>query len=357
MEPVDFSQSSIKPLKLSRKASDVAAHWKPTYPMVSVLISTYNHADFIENALDGALMQESEFPFEVIVRDDGSTDGTPLILREYEQAFPGIVRAEVVAQNSYARTRPESALRALANGAFIAWCDGDDYWTRPDKLQTQATVLLESEDVVLTHHLALTIDRQAATILARVPRATQRRDLSSSQARFGPKIIGSTAMHRNLSVVPITVNSWLAQSADFMLFQQLTEFGGFHYLKGFEGAVRRVHGSNSSNRGSANEKEVSRALSRIFLAEANMAAGRSEEADVLGGEGTARLISLFLRMEVLTLRRLWKLVFSRQILLAGLQGRNNSRPIPTHRKTVLWFLLKIGVFDHRSSSRRQKERL
>lgn len=116
---------SLAPLKLSRNLQEVREFWESDLPLVSVLISTYNHADFIENALDGVLMQTFRFPFEIIVRDDGSTDSTAEKIKKYTDAFPGIVKAELVPQNFYALKRPELELISQEKGEFIAWCDGD----------------------------------------------------------------------------------------------------------------------------------------------------------------------------------------------------------------------------------------
>jgi len=313
------------------KVADLQAKWNWSLPLVSVLMSSYNSRDFIEDALSGILMQKTSFPFELVVRDDASTDGTQTIVQEFVDAYPGVVRAELLSHNSYARIRPEVALLGLAKGQYVAWCDADDYWARDDKIQRQATVLLESSGVVLTHHLAVKTDRTGQTMLGTVPRESQRRYMSRVEARYGPKVLGSTVMHRNLAVEPVTANSWMAQSGDFMLFQLLTEHGDIHWMQDFAGVVRRVHEGSSLARQPAFEVQISRALSRIFLARANGDRGRADEASHLAIDGTSRLLQLFLSTGILAHRQLVRLLLSivwlrvKKGLLWAIRGRDAIR--------------------------------
>lgn len=108
-------------------------------PLVSIVCDTYNHAPFVRDALDGFLMQKTSFPFEIIVHDDASTDGTADIIREYEAAHPGLFRCVYRTENIYSHDPKilEHYVFPLARGKYIAICEGDDYWTSPDKLQTQ----------------------------------------------------------------------------------------------------------------------------------------------------------------------------------------------------------------------------
>lgn len=108
-------------------------------PVVSICCDTYNHAPYIRDALDGFLMQETSFPFEIIVHDDASTDGTADILRAYEQAHPDVFRCVYRTENMYVSDPKilEHHVFPLARGRYVAICEGDDYWTDPNKLQKQ----------------------------------------------------------------------------------------------------------------------------------------------------------------------------------------------------------------------------
>ena len=108
-------------------------------PLVSIVCDTYNHAPYVRDALDGFLAQETSFPFEIIVHDDASTDGTAEILRAYEREHPELFHCVFRTENIYSRDPKilEHYVFPLARGKYIAICEGDDYWTNPRKLQTQ----------------------------------------------------------------------------------------------------------------------------------------------------------------------------------------------------------------------------
>ena len=79
----------------------IMSNWKGTEPLVSIRCITYNQAQYISNALDGFLMQETSFPFEIIVHDDASTDNTAYIIAQYEKKFPEIVKPIYEKENQY----------------------------------------------------------------------------------------------------------------------------------------------------------------------------------------------------------------------------------------------------------------
>lgn len=124
---------------LSRAVRLSEQRWpKDTVPLVSVICSTYNHKSYIRECLEGFLMQETTFPVEIWIRDDASTDGTTDILREYETCYPSLIFVVYEKENQYAKgVRPMPVLMERATGNYLALCEGDDYWTREDKLELQ----------------------------------------------------------------------------------------------------------------------------------------------------------------------------------------------------------------------------
>lgn len=133
------------------------ARWKDGPPLVSILCPTYQHVDFVEDALRGFLGQDTDFPFEVIVRDDASIDGTAEIVREYAMRFPNIVQPILEATNAYPAVRPISVLRAAARGEFVAICEGDDYWFSPDFLQRHVDALRGRPDIAVSVSVGIPI--------------------------------------------------------------------------------------------------------------------------------------------------------------------------------------------------------
>lgn len=107
---------------------------------VSVCITTFNLESYIYQTLDSVLMQDSSFEYEIIVADDGSNDRTREILLEYKKLYPDKIILHFQKEN-VGVNRNDYDLIHLAQGEYIAWCDGDDYWLTKDKLQKQVDVL------------------------------------------------------------------------------------------------------------------------------------------------------------------------------------------------------------------------
>ena len=106
--------------------------------LVSILCATYNHENYIREALDGFVSQKTNFPFEVLVHDDACTDGTAAIIREYAQKYPDIIKPIYQTVNQYSQGVDLGTLMcSLAHGKYVALCEGDDCWVDERKLQKQ----------------------------------------------------------------------------------------------------------------------------------------------------------------------------------------------------------------------------
>ena len=123
-------------------------------PYISILCLTYNHASFIRQALDGFLMQKTSFPFEVLIHDDASTDGTQEIIREYVARYPEIIKPVYQTENQWQKGVPVSKKFQFprVRGKYVAMCEGDDYWTDPLKLQKQVDFLDGHPDYSVCFH-------------------------------------------------------------------------------------------------------------------------------------------------------------------------------------------------------------
>lgn len=124
------------------------------YPKVSVICLSYNHAKYITNALDGFLMQKTDFAFEVIIHDDKSTDGTAEIIRDYQEKYPDIIKPIFENENLYSKGNFEfiNNLFVHSKANYIAVCEGDDYWTDPSKLQRQVDFMDRHPDYAICFH-------------------------------------------------------------------------------------------------------------------------------------------------------------------------------------------------------------
>lgn len=116
--------------------------------MVTIRCITYNHEPYIRDCLEGFVMQQTNFRFEAIVHDDASTDGTAAIIKEYAEKYPDIIKPIFETENQY--SKHDGSLNRIMNehthGKYVAYCEGDDYWIDPLKLQKQVDFLEEHPD-------------------------------------------------------------------------------------------------------------------------------------------------------------------------------------------------------------------
>lgn len=130
-----------------------------TVPLVSISCITYNHENYIRDAIEGFLMQKTTFPVEILIHDDASTDKTADIIREYENKYPDIIKPIYQFDNKYSKgiSVSETYNFPRARGKYIAMCEGDDYWTDPSKLQKQVDFLEVNSDCSLCFHASKSI--------------------------------------------------------------------------------------------------------------------------------------------------------------------------------------------------------
>ena len=122
-------------------------------PVVTIRCITYNHVNFIRDAIDGFLMQETTFPVEIIIHDDASTDGTAEIVKDYADKHPQLFWAILQKENQWSQgIKPDRFIDPLIRGEFIALCEGDDYWITKEKLQKQVEVFEENENTFACFH-------------------------------------------------------------------------------------------------------------------------------------------------------------------------------------------------------------
>lgn len=129
---------------------------KPLSPKVSISVITYNHAAYIRQTLEGILMQQTDFEYEVIIGDDLSPDNTREILLEYQAKHPdkiSLILHKEKAGGIPGKMNFVSTIHA-AKGEYIALLDGDDYWTDPLKLQRQVDFLDQHQEYSLCFHNA-----------------------------------------------------------------------------------------------------------------------------------------------------------------------------------------------------------
>lgn len=135
-------------------------------PLVSVHMITYNHEKYIAQAIEGVLMQKTNFLFELVIGEDCSTDSTRVICKEYADRYPNIIKLLPDAGKNLGMM--ENAIRTTmaCTGKYIALCEGDDYWTDPYKLQKQVDFLEANPDFGMVHTNVNVVDSSDKVLFA-----------------------------------------------------------------------------------------------------------------------------------------------------------------------------------------------
>ena len=223
-------------------STTISSSGTPAVPKVSVSIITYNHRNYIARAIDSVLRQQVDFPYEIIIGDDCSTDGTQAILRDYQQKYPDIIQL-ILHPTRYrgvaGRLNNVTNLYAC-RGQYIAMLDGDDYWISVDKLAKQVSFLDRHPDYAITFHDTLFVSddesfspyNQSETLDMLTPGATYTyRDVVE-----GWFIQTSTLLYRNHLIGEFPKWFWHVYSADYAIQLLVARHGKIKYLEHIKGA-------------------------------------------------------------------------------------------------------------------------
>jgi glycosyltransferase involved in cell wall biosynthesis len=210
-----------------------------TMPMVSVCIPTYNHGQFIRQCLEGVMMQQTNFAFEVIVGEDCSTDNTRSIVKEFEQRYPGIIKPIYHQKNVGAQRNAYEFCWPKLTGKYIAVCEGDDYWTDPCKLQKQVDFLEENHEFVMCFHETNTINANGHIL----------REVVAGHGKMVYEYDWRSVFHKQIATLSVVFRNCLspgnkdfvhATYGDKFLFTVLSRYGKLAEL-GFNGGNYRKH--------------------------------------------------------------------------------------------------------------------
>ena len=174
--------------------------------MVSVICLCYNHENYIKDALDGFVKQKTTFPFEVLIHDDASTDKSAEIIREYEAKYPDIIKPTYQTENQHSQGVKivKTFLWPKIRGKYIAFCEGDDFWTDENKLQKQVDFLEANPDYTVCVHNTIFCDMK--TDEQKVWYPTENREITAEDA-----ILGRRTYH--LSSVLVKTDFYFAKPA------------------------------------------------------------------------------------------------------------------------------------------------
>ena len=211
---------------------------------VSVLVTTYNHEKYIRQCLDSMISQKTDFSFEIIVRDDCSTDGTGDIIREYGKKYPGKVIPFILEFNHFSRGLTNDSFAkmfGMSKGKYIAICEGDDFWTDREKLQAQTDWLEAHPDCSLCVTASHYADANGNIIPNKAFRAdTVSRELTIEEIINGWSAATNTVVYRKTCLEEDVIIPFLGTcvNEDYARMVYLGLKGKVYYMDRMTGAYR-----------------------------------------------------------------------------------------------------------------------
>ena len=220
-------------------------------PLVSIVVLTYNHYFYIENALNSILNQKTSFAYEVLIGDDASSDGTSEIVQAYAQKYPKTVFAVIRPENIVA-TRNLCDLFTRCNGKYIASCEGDDFWTDSRKLERQIDFLECNKEYIACTHDVVLVDQQGNLLPdQKLDWVSTARDYSFADFK-GVKLPGHpvSLVFRNIflqGVSPRVIEEIDSTIADRTIAVMLSVRGNIYHLPEAMAAYRKCISKRDSN--------------------------------------------------------------------------------------------------------------
>lgn len=201
-------------------------------PIVSISCVTYNHAPFIKTCLDGFLMQQTSFAFEVVIHDDASTDGTREIIEEYTSKYPDVFFPMYQKENQYSQGIRGMMARfnfPRCRGKYIALCEGDDYWIDPLKLQKQVDFLEANSEYVVCYHDCNIVDENDRQVSLSILNQSYKKDYEKFEMAKGAWMPTLTRCFRNVVKI-FPEEMFKITCGDLFITSLLSKYGKAKYI-------------------------------------------------------------------------------------------------------------------------------
>ena len=277
-------------------------------PLVTVCCITYNHAKFIEDALKGFLIQKTFFPYEIIIHDDASTDGTARILKSYARTYSNKIKLILQEKNRWKKKMYSGEcygyepfvhdIFPMAKGRYLALCEGDDYWADPFKLQRQFDYMESHPECAMSYHDCVFMEDGGKIRSVGNP-TTYFKGIDLVHVPVG--ILTASKMIKNIYNKD-TKADFEKFSGDYFFTAYMGTKGDCGYVKGIAPSVYRVHsGGVWSGRTDRQKlimvKNVNDRLYDLFLEKGNPDYIKIREGYVMKGQIFGIVIATYKRRD------------------------------------------------------------
>jgi glycosyltransferase involved in cell wall biosynthesis len=199
--------------------------------IVSVLMITYNHEKFIKEAIEGVLIQETNFPYELILANDASTDNTNTIINDFIKTHPKANLIKYFNHKINMGMMPNFIfVLDQCKGKYIALCEGDDYWTDEYKLQKQVDFLEANENIVGCFSDTITINNSGEIIGYALAEVDKKETSINNFVTFWMPTVSVCFMRNFLRLIIDSPGFLKVNNGDMFLYYMLSQYGNFGYV-------------------------------------------------------------------------------------------------------------------------------
>ena len=233
--------------------------------MVAVWMVTYNHGEFIENAIESVMMQKSTFQYKLFIGEDNSTDKTREICKKLKEKYPDkielFLHKKNIGSNSNGVFMYKECFKSEAK--YIALLEGDDYWTDPYKLQKQVDFLEANPDYVLSFHKVKILKPSGELVSDFITNVPENYETIETLARLGNYIHTPSVVFRNC-IKDFPPEFAYTPIGDYFIYMLLAEHGKLNYIEEEMTVYRYGVGILSGNDGTLKLKKWIDCLILIF---------------------------------------------------------------------------------------------
>jgi glycosyltransferase involved in cell wall biosynthesis len=217
-------------------------------PLVSVCVITYNHLSYIRQSLESVAMQKINFDMELIIADDCSKDGTSQVVENFLETYKGTVNY-LKREKNFGAADNFIDMLSRAKGKYVAYMEGDDYWSNPEKLQMQIDFLEKNQSISLSSHNSIILNKDGSTLLFNRDKrysSGPHDAIYTAEDYIVRDFFHSSAIVYRKSALP-DFPDWYKNSfgGDYFLVLFLGMHGDFHYINE-PLSVYRIHDNSIS---------------------------------------------------------------------------------------------------------------